>query len=34
MQVAGIAINADAARLDGNLDVLRQELDYYRRDRL
>ncbi len=29
MQVAGIAINADAARLDGNLDVLRQELDYY-----
>ncbi len=29
MRVAGIAINADAARLDGNLDVLRQELDYY-----
>ncbi len=29
MQVAGIAINADATRLDGNLDVLRQELDYF-----
>jgi sugar phosphate isomerase/epimerase len=29
LQVAGIAINADAGRLDGNLDVLRQELDYY-----
>ena len=29
LRVAGIAINADAAMLDGNLDVLRQELEYY-----
>lgn len=30
MYIAGIAINADAARLDGSAAVLRQELDYYR----
>lgn len=29
MQIAGIAINADATRLDGSLDVLRSELDYF-----
>jgi sugar phosphate isomerase/epimerase len=28
LQVAGIAINADATRLEGSLDVLRQELDH------
>jgi sugar phosphate isomerase/epimerase len=29
LQVAGIAINADAVGLDGNLDVLREELDHH-----
>ncbi len=29
MQITGIAINADATRLDGSLDLLRSELDYF-----
>lgn len=29
LQIEGIAINADAARLDGSLEMLRSELDYY-----
>jgi sugar phosphate isomerase/epimerase len=29
LQVAGIAINADATGLDGSLDVLRQDLDHF-----
>lgn len=29
MRIDGFAINADAAGLDGNLAVLREELDYY-----
>jgi sugar phosphate isomerase/epimerase len=31
VRVAGFAINADAARLDGDFAVLREELDYYAR---
>jgi sugar phosphate isomerase/epimerase len=30
MNIRGIAINADAGVIDGNLTVLRKELDYYR----
>lgn len=29
MKIAGFAINADAGLLDGNLETLRRELDYY-----
>lgn len=29
MRIAGFAINADAGMLDGNLETLRRELDYY-----
>lgn len=29
MRIAGFAINADAGLLDGNLETLRRELDYY-----
>lgn len=29
MRIAGIAINADAGLIDGNLKILRRELDYY-----
>lgn len=31
MKIKGIAINADASRLDGSLEMLRGELDYYAR---
>ncbi|WP_347488036.1 sugar phosphate isomerase/epimerase family protein [Desulfoscipio sp. XC116] len=31
MKIAGFAINADAAKVDGSPDTLREELDYYAR---